>query len=101
MIETSTRSLLTIVTEAGLEAPLAAEFDARGLGYTVTDARGRGTRGRRASQWAHSGNVRFEIVCDPGTAEALAGHLHKQYFAHYAMILWMQEVAVLRADKFV
>lgn len=99
-METTTRCLLTVVTEAGLESPLAAEFDARGLGYTVTDARGRGTRGRRASQWAHSGNVRFEIVCDTGTAGSLARHLHEQYFEHYAMILWMQDVAVLRADKF-
>lgn len=100
-MEANTRRLLTVVTEAGLESLLAAALDARGLGYTVTDARGRGTRGRRASQWAHSGNVRFEIVCDTVTAEALARHLHEQYFAHYAMILWMQEVTVLRADKFV
>jgi len=99
-METTKRCLLTVVTEADLESPLAAELDARGLGYTVTDARGRGTRGRRASHWAHSGNVRFEIVCDRATAEELARHLHEQYFAHYGMILWMQDVAVLRADKF-
>lgn len=99
-METATRRLLTVVTEAGLESALAAEFDARGLGYTITDARGRGTRGRRASQWAHSGNVRIEVVCDAATAEALARHLHERYFAHYAMILWLQDVAVLRADKF-
>lgn len=100
-METTTRCLLTVVTEAGLESLLATELDARGLGYTVTDARGRGTRGRRASQWAHSGNVRFEIVCDKATGEALSLHLHEQYFAHYGMILWMQQVTVLRADKFV
>jgi hypothetical protein len=99
-MDTTKRSLLTLVTEAGLESPLVADLEARGLGYTVTDARGRGTRGRRASQWTHSGNVRFEIVCDTETANKLAAHLHERYFEHYAMILWLQDVSVLRADKF-
>lgn len=99
-METTTRRLVTVVTEAGLESQLAAELDTRGLGYTVTDARGRGNRGRRASQWSHSGNVRFEVVCDAATADALAQHLHQRFFAHYAMILWIQDVAVLRGEKF-
>jgi hypothetical protein len=99
-MDTTKRCLLTLVTEAGLESPLVADLEARGLGYTVTDARGRGTRGRRASQWTHSGNVRFEILCDTQTATELAAHLHERYFEHYAMILWLQDVSVLRADKF-
>ena len=94
------RQLLTVVTEAGLESALVAELEARGLGYTVTDARGRGTRGRRTSQWTHSGNIRMEVVCDSETAYGLAQHLHEKYFDHYAMILWIQEVAVLRGPKF-
>ena len=99
-METTKRCLLTLVTEAGLESQLVAYLEVRGLGYTITDVRGRGTRGRRTSQWTHSGNVRFEIVCDSETANSLAAHLHEQYFEHYAMILWFQEVSVLRADKF-
>lgn len=99
-METTKRCLLTIVTEAGLESALVADLEAREQGYTVTDARGRGTRGRRASQWSHSGNIRLEVVCDAQTARSLADHLHERYFEHYAMILWIQDVEVLRAAKF-
>ncbi len=42
-----------------------------GLGYTISDAQGRGTHGWRASQWTHSGNIRLQIVCDMAAAEWL------------------------------
>ena len=54
--------LLTIVAEAALERSLVADLDRLGVGgYTITDARGRGSRGRRSSGWEHSGNVRIEL----------------------------------------
>ncbi len=95
------RRLLTIVTEAALERELVAEFDALGVrGYTITDARGKGGRGRRQSEWSQQGNVRIEIVCDPALAERVATRLRVGYYDHYAMILFMQDVDVLRPEKF-
>ena len=95
------RRLLTIVTEAALERELGAEFDALGVrGYTITDARGKGGRGRRQSDWAQQGNVRIEIVCDPALAEQVATRLRERYYEHFAMILFMQDVDVLRPEKF-
>jgi hypothetical protein len=95
------RRLLTIVTEAALERELVAEFDALGVrGYTITDARGKGGRGRRQSEWAQQGNVRIEIVCEPALAERVATRLREGYYDHYAMILFMQDVDVLRPEKF-
>ena len=95
------RRLLTIVTEAVLERELLAEFDALGVrGYTITDARGKGGRGRRQSDWTQQGNVRIEIVCDPELAERIAARLRERYYEHYAMILFMQDVDVLRPEKF-
>jgi hypothetical protein len=95
------RRLLTIVTEAVLERELLAEFDALGVrGYTVTDARGKGGRGRRRSEWAQEGNIRIEIVCEAAVAERVARHLRERYYEHYAMILFLQDVSVLRPDKF-
>jgi len=95
------RRLLTIVTEAVLERELLAEFDALGVrGYTVTDARGKGGRGRRRSEWAQEGNIRIEIVCEAAVAERVARHLRDRYYQHYAMILFLQDVSVLRPDKF-
>ena len=95
------RRLLTIVTEAALERELLAEFDALGVrGYTITDARGKGGRGRRQSDWTQEGNVRIEIVCEPALAERVAMRLRERYYEHYAMILFLQDVDVLRPEKF-
>jgi hypothetical protein len=95
------RRLLTIVTEAVLERELVAEFEALGVrGYTITDARGKGGRGRRQSDWAQESNIRIEIVCDGALAERVAARLRERYYDHYAMILFLQDVSVLRPDKF-
>jgi nitrogen regulatory protein PII len=94
------RRLLTIVTEAVLERELVAELEALGVrGYTITDARGRGSRGRRSSDWAQEGNMRIEIVCEPSLAERVAARLRERYYDHYAMILFLQDVSVLRPEK--
>ena len=95
------RRLLTVVTEAVLERELLGELDALGVrGYTITDARGKGSRGRRQSDWSQEGNIRIEMVCEPALAERVARHLRERYYDHYAMILFLQDVAVLRPDKF-
>jgi len=95
------RRLLTIITEAALERELLAEFDALGVrGYTISDVRGKGGRGRRRSEWTQQGNIRIEIVCDPALAERVATRLRVLYYDHYAMILFMQDVDVLRPEKF-
>ena len=100
-MEQYARRLLTIVTEAVLERELVAEFDALGVrGYTITDARGKGGRGRRQSDWLQEGNVRIEIVCEAALAERVALRLRERYYDHYAMILFLQDVSVLRPDKF-
>jgi len=100
-MEQFTRRLLTIVTEAVLERELLAELEALGVrGYTITDARGQGGRGRRQSDWTQEGNIRIEIVCEPALAERIATRMRERYYDHYAMILFLQDVNVLRPDKF-
>jgi nitrogen regulatory protein PII len=95
------RRLLTIVTEAVLERDLVAELESLGVrGYTITEARGKGSRGRRQSDWAQEGNIRIEIVCEQSLAERVATRLRERYYDHYAMILFLQDVSVLRPDKF-
>jgi nitrogen regulatory protein PII len=95
------RKLMTIVTEASLEQLLVDDLERLGAhGFTVTDARGKGTRGVRSSAWAPSANIRIEVVCDETTANAIALHLRERYYAHYAMILFIADVSVLRPEKF-
>jgi hypothetical protein len=87
-----TCSLLTVVAESVLEKQLVADLAKLGVtGFTVTDARGGGHHGRRDSGWDHTGNIRIEVLCDPGLAERLARHFEESYAGNFAMTLWLQD----------
>lgn len=95
------RRLVTIVTEAILEVELCEVLEQLGAtGYTVTNARGSGSRGIRDAGWSSSGNVRIEVVCKQEVAERIARHLRDNYYNDYAMILFESDVRVLRPEKF-
>lgn len=100
-MEGHTRKLLTVITEAALEATLTREVERLGAqGYTITDARGKGGRGVRNAAWQVSGNIRLEVVCDDDTANAIAAHCRAHYYNDYAMILFVSDVEILRPEKF-
>jgi nitrogen regulatory protein PII len=95
------RRMVTIVTEAALERALVIELESLGVrGFTITDARGKGSRGTRQSDWAPEANIRVEVICDPDLAERIAVRVRERFYDHYAMILFLQDVSVLRPDKF-
>lgn len=95
------RKLLTIVCEAALEETLLREIEALGArGYTVTDARGKGGRGRRDATWGPLANIRVEVLCTAETALAISAALRERYYDNYSMILFVADVEVLRPDKF-
>jgi nitrogen regulatory protein PII len=96
-----TRKLVTIICEAALEKSLGRELaDLGAHGYTITDARGRGSRGLRDASWREASNIRIEIVCDAATATRISEFVRERYYDHYAMILFAQDVSVLRPKKF-
>lgn len=95
------RKLLTIVTESVLEQKICRELEELGAsGYTVADARGKGSRGVRDAGWSSSGNVRIEVVCDEQVASTISSTLKDRYYTDYAMIIFISDVTVLRPDKF-
>ena len=100
-MNSSTCKLLTIITESALEKTLVEEIERLGAhGFTITDARGKGSRGPRNAAWHESSHIRIEVVCDDTTAKAIADHLQARYYQHYGMILLLSDVAVLRPEKF-
>lgn len=100
-MNTEKRVMLTIVTESVIEHALLADLEKLGVrGYTVTDARGRGTRGVRDADWGEAANVRIEIICARPLAESVLAHLQACYYANYAMVACLHEVEVLRPEKF-
>lgn len=94
------RKLVTIIAEGFLEERLVRDIKKLGAkGYTITAARGEGSRGVRASEW-EGGNIRLETVVSPLVAEKILGHLAEAYFANYAVIAFVENVEVVRGDKY-
>ena len=97
----NTRTLLTIITESSLEHRLVGDIQALGArGYTISDCRGKGTQGTRDAEWDYDSNIRVEVICSRDTADAIAAHLHKTYYEDFAMVIFSDDVAVLRPEKF-
>ena len=95
------RKLVTIITEAVLESELLEALGTLGAsGYTVTNARGKGSRGIRDAGWTSSSNIRIEVICSKELAAEITRHLHENYYKHYAMVVYESDVNVLREGKF-
>lgn len=100
-MKTTNLILLTIIAEDELESRLVADLKKLGvIGYTIHTVRGDGHHGLlRASHW-EGDNIKIEIIVDNTLADAVSEHIAKEYFPHFATILYMLPVQVLREEKF-
>ncbi len=97
----SPRKILTIVVEASIERLVARDLERAGVtGFTAVEARGFGERGRREGDWDQSRSVRIETICGEEQAVEIANGLLDRFGRDYAIVLWLQEVEVLRGSKF-
>lgn len=95
-MDTSLTKLLTIYTEAALESTLIREIDKHGAsGYTITNARGKGSSGARTASWEANSNIRVEILCTPELATKLAKALHQKYADNYAMLTYVTNAEIV------
>ncbi len=98
---THTKQLVTIVTEAVLESELTRVLERLGAkGYTITEARGKGSRGIRDAGWDEVRNLRLEVICDEAVAEAIMDHLQDHYYDNFAMVMFSTQIRVRRGEKF-
>jgi nitrogen regulatory protein P-II 2 len=92
--------LLTVIAEAVLEDHLIREL--RGLGargYSRSEVSGEGTRGVHASDW-EGRNVKIEMLVGPEVADRILEHVAGSYFEHYAVVAYVQDVQVVRREKY-
>lgn len=100
-MNTTILKLVTIVTERILEDRLLRMLDEKGAkGYTLTQATGKGSRGVRASEW-EGPDTRIETLVSAPVADAIVAHISQYFFEHYAVIVYVQDAAVVRGDKYV
>lgn len=100
-LATEKRTLFTVITEAVIEETLLRDLEKLGVhGYTVSDARGRGSRGVRGGAYDATANIRIEIICSRTLAESAAKHIQVNYYANYAMVAFLQDIEIFRPEKF-
>ena len=93
--------LVTIVAESLLEKRLVEEVKRLGAkGYTITPARGEGSRGIRSVDWGGQ-NSRLETIVSEEVALRILQRLQEEYFPHYAVIAYVENVWVVRGEKYV
>lgn len=94
-------TLITIITEAALETTLIKDIEDLGApGYSISNARGKGSRGVRDAAWEANSNIRMEIICSDAVANKIMEHLEQKYYQNYAMVCFSAAVSVLRPQKF-
>jgi nitrogen regulatory protein P-II 2 len=99
-MQTITLKKITIIAEALLEKTLLREIKALGAtGYTITTARGEGSRGVRASDW-EGGNIKLETLVSESTAHKILEQISSHYFEHHAVIAYIENVEVVRGEKY-
>lgn len=92
---------VTIIAEALLEERLVRDIKRLGArGHTITEVRGEGSRGVRASEW-EGHNVKLESIVSPDVADRVLEYLAATYFPHFAVIAYVEDVAVVRGEKYV
>lgn len=100
-MHTHSRTLLVVICEAALERVLVEDVFRFGAhGYTIADVRGGGRGGTREGAWEADRSIEVKVICDADVAERLAAHLLATYGEHYSVTIYLDEVRVLRPEKF-
>jgi hypothetical protein len=87
--------LLTILSEALLEDTLIDEITALGAqGYTISEARGRGTHGVRTGKWTAGGNIRIEVIGDAALCARIVERLKSAYDKDYGLLMFTYPVDI-------
>ncbi|MGA1495238.1 MAG: P-II family nitrogen regulator, partial [Rhodothermales bacterium] len=61
---------------------------------------GKGSRGVRASEW-EGPDTKIEALVSHDVAEKIVDHVADAFFEHYAVIVYVQDAAVVRGEKYI
>lgn len=99
-MKTTPLKLVTVIAEAVLEDHLLRELRELGArGYSRSEVSGEGTRGVHASEW-EGRNVKVELLVGPEVADRILEHVAAKYFQLYAVVAYVQDVHVVRGEKY-
>lgn len=100
-MELSKLKLVTIIADESLEHVIEEEIIALGAkGYTVSQVEGKGKTGSRNNAWSGK-NVKIETIVAEEACEQILKHIAQHFFKNYALIVYTQDVQVMRSSHFV
>ncbi len=100
-MELSTVKLVTIIAARDLKEELAALIKGEGVsGYTVFATRGQGEKEVLESADEEQANILIEVLTEEAVASTLMQKLAERYFPHERLVVYEQDVRVLRPQKF-
>ncbi|MFQ3580335.1 MAG: transcriptional regulator [Chloracidobacterium sp.] len=99
-MQKSEMKLVVIIAEDELEPRLTKEILNLGArGYSASRVRGEGWHGARKSEWEGE-NVRIETIVSDPVADAILARVAERYMPHFAVVVYVQSVNILRVEKF-
>jgi len=99
-MKTTPMKRLTIIGENAVEYLVVQDAHELGAtGFTYTVVHGQGEKGMHPNRW-QGPNAKIEIIATPDVAHRIFEHVAKKYFDQYAMIAFLDDVEVLRSEKF-
>ena len=91
---------ITIIGDETVKYRILKEVQEMGAtGYTECMVHGTGARGIRPRH-AEPANAKIEVIVTPEVAEQIFQYIADHYFENYAMIAFLDDVEVLRGEKF-
>jgi nitrogen regulatory protein P-II 2 len=89
-----------IIVDATAEYRILDELHALGAtGHTSYSVHGGGAKGVRPRH-AESGNTKIEVIATAELADKILEHIANHYFKNSAIIVYTDDVEVLRGEKF-
>ena len=99
-MQTVTYRLVTVVAERTVrDRLLSAIHDLGATGHTIADVQGEGSRGVSTAGWTGA-SVKIETIVPPDVADRIVAHVAERYFAHHSVIVYLQDVEVVRGSKY-
>jgi Nitrogen regulatory protein P-II len=100
MIQKVPMKRVVIIGDETVEYRIVKEIhDLGATGYTYYLVHGEGAGGERPRH-GEPGNAKIEVICTPELAERILEHIAQHYFANYAIIAFLDDVEVIRGEKF-
>lgn len=103
-MELTTVKKVVIIAEAAIKADILNLINGMQVsGYTLYEVRGMGERGIRdyeATPLEYFKNIKFEILVDEDIARRIIATVTENYFEDYAVIAYLEDVQIVRQEKF-